>query len=461
MMDESVNPAIPTTAGALLAEEWTINPLATLPSFLEMFMMDEASRSARKSLQAGMTLLQQKLAEQAASTATTTGTSTTTQNDSNGSAEGGLPLSSSSSFSLSYVKSWLQKSSSEFAGTIAKWLERFGPEISCLVLFLLERHCLRSQACATISESLYGGRQAKLDRSTDNNNTQRRKLLPLSDKDRTRLALLVALGPYLRHRMLGWFHKLKSSSQATSARRTLLLKLQKTFVWVYPLLHVWLSSLDLFYQWRYLLGHSVFFHPTSHLLGLVVRRVTQEDNNNTQKSATSTSSGKGSSSSSSYSPTRAQQQSGATKPMQASSNTQTTPMRQAAVWALSSALVLSWMSHFRSEYRRQRQGLIMEQQQQQQQSSSSQLHNYQDIQTDLSLPAAPTSGIKHSMPSHLCPLCQQPRVHPTASSSGFVFCYKCLLQHVQQTGQCPVTGRTCQEAQLLRLYEPNHSTTIQ
>jgi hypothetical protein len=87
-------------------------------------------------------------------------------------------------------------------------LRKFGPEISCLVLYALERRCLRSEACATISESLYGGRRAKLERTkNDSTNNNQRKLLPVSDRDGTRLALLVALGPYLRHRLLLWYQK--------------------------------------------------------------------------------------------------------------------------------------------------------------------------------------------------------------------------------------------------------------
>jgi Pex2 / Pex12 amino terminal region len=412
MMDYAVNPAIPTTTGALLAEEWTINPLATLPSFLEMFMMDEASRSARKSLQAGMTLLQQKLAEQA--------TQSRRSNNNN---------------STVSLLQWLQIQSGQWADTMSRLLQCCGPEFSCLILFLLERHCLRSEACATISESLYGGRLAKMDRSaiSTDKNDNRRKLLPLSDTDRNRMALLVALGPYVRHRLWLCYQKLQQT-QPTSQR--LWKKLHKLFLYVYPLLHVSISSIELVYQWRYMLGHSVFFHPSAHLLGLVVRRVTQEDS---QKSA----------------PTGATQQ-----PQNAAmpSTAKPSAMRQTAVWAMSSAVVLSWISHLRSEYQRQRQALIMEQQQQQQ-GNNTQLHSYNHPSImDSSLPPPPSNPIKISMPSHLCPLCRQPRVHPTASPAGFVFCYKCLLQHVQQTGQCPVTGRSCKEAQLLRLYEPNHST---
>jgi peroxin-12 len=439
MLEDVINPAIPATTGALLAEEWTINPLATLPSFLEMFMMDEAAQSARKSLDAGMGMLQQRLqAQSAAAVAQNRHLQQQQQQQ-----------QQSSKFSLPFLLALLKQSSAQFGLRVAKLLQKFGPEISCLVLYFLERHCLRSDACATISESLYGGRQAKLAQATKD---RQRNLLPLTDRDKTRLALLVALGPYLRHRLLLWYKKLKQQQsqpeQQTASRSNLLQKLEKLFVWVYPFLHVSMSSLDLAYQWRYLLGHSVFFHPYAHYLGLVVRRVTEEDTTSSQGSSSAASTPAAASIPAS---------SRASLPKNSPS-----VWRKGAILALSSAVVLSWVSHFRAEYQRQRQEqMLLQQQQQQQQQHSEQNHestigHNNTIQNNLNIPPPPSSGIaNHALPPHLCPLCRQPRVHPTASTSGFVFCYKCLLQHVQSTGKCPVTGRDCREAQLLRLYEPN------
>ena len=40
-----VNPMVPSSCGALLAEEWTIDPNSTLPSFLEMKMIEEVLSS--------------------------------------------------------------------------------------------------------------------------------------------------------------------------------------------------------------------------------------------------------------------------------------------------------------------------------------------------------------------------------------------------------------------------------
>ena len=48
----SNNPTIPTTVGALLTEECTINPLSPLPSFLELLFVDVARDSGRQALSA-------------------------------------------------------------------------------------------------------------------------------------------------------------------------------------------------------------------------------------------------------------------------------------------------------------------------------------------------------------------------------------------------------------------------
>lgn len=463
MLEDVVNPAVPSTTGALLAEEWTINPLATLPSFLEMFMMDEASRSARKSLDAGMGILREKLQAQAVDASGRGATNNDAENDGNRSRRG----------SLAFLSSLLRRSTTKMAAAVAHLIQYYGPEISCLILYSLERHCLRSDSCATISESLYGGRQAKLDRSPgkQDSHQKHRKLLPLTDRDKTRMALLVALGPYIRHRLLLVYQKLKQQSttsqeQSNAARRlSLLQKLRNLFVWMYPMLHVSLSSMDMIYQWRYMLGHSVFFHPYAHMLGLVVRRVTQEDTLKSQGSSVAASV-KSSMISSTASSTTVPQMSASHS---VTSTSAPSSARNAAVWVLSSAVILSWASHFRSEYQRQRQELMLQQEQQHHQNDN-QLENngnnrnnniHRNVQGNTNMrpmnPPPPSSGMKNTLPAHLCPICRQPRMHPTASSSGFVFCYKCLLQHVKDTGKCPVTGRDCQEAQLLRLYEPNHS----
>ena len=51
--NQTANQTIPTTIGALLAEEFTIDPLSSLPSFLELTFVDVARDSGRHALAMG------------------------------------------------------------------------------------------------------------------------------------------------------------------------------------------------------------------------------------------------------------------------------------------------------------------------------------------------------------------------------------------------------------------------
>jgi hypothetical protein len=44
----------------------------------------------------------------------------------------------------------------------------------------------------------------------------------------------------------------------------------------------------------------------------------------------------------------------------------------------------------------------------------------------------------------VCPLCQEPRIHPTALTGGYVFGLRCLLTYIRCLAPiCPVTGKAC------------------
>jgi len=51
----------------------------------------------------------------------------------------------------------------------------------------------------------------------------------------------------------------------------------------------------------------------------------------------------------------------------------------------------------------------------------------------------------------VCPLCHRIRRNPAMSSGGYVFCYTCLVPHVQRYGHCPVTGMAMTEEQVRRI----------
>lgn len=62
-------------------------------------------------------------------------------------------------------------------------------------------------------------------------------------------------------------------------------------------------------------------------------------------------------------------------------------------------------------------------------------------------------GVIPPADARLCPLCCKTRQDPCAATSGYVYCYLCIVQALRQNRSCPVTGVPCQESDLVRLYD--------
>lgn len=96
-------------------------------------------------------------------------------------------------------------------------------------------------------------------------------------------------------------------------------------------------------------------------------------------------------------------------------------------------------------------------------------HENQNLSGRLSgpvaLPSVPEAGkvgrgcIIPSLDSNICSICNHTRQNPCASSSGYVFCYLCLLPYIREFHRCPVTGLHCEEMDIIRLYEVHHTTS--
>ncbi|XP_063002487.1 peroxisome assembly protein 12 [Elgaria multicarinata webbii] len=57
----------------------------------------------------------------------------------------------------------------------------------------------------------------------------------------------------------------------------------------------------------------------------------------------------------------------------------------------------------------------------------------------------------------VCPLCHKIRANDTAlSTSGFVFCYRCIYNYVKRHQRCPVTGYATELQHLVKLYTPEN-----
>ncbi|XP_014210519.1 peroxisome assembly protein 12 [Copidosoma floridanum] len=80
--------------------------------------------------------------------------------------------------------------------------------------------------------------------------------------------------------------------------------------------------------------------------------------------------------------------------------------------------------------------------------------HYYDLNfTSLPVPPPPQIPDVAKRYKGICPICQKPPwIHTAVITSGFVYCYQCILPEVRKTQKCPVTGYPAKEDHLIRLY---------
>mmetsp|Transcript_53850 Transcript_53850/g.155471 ORF Transcript_53850/g.155471 Transcript_53850/m.155471 type:complete len:422 (-) Transcript_53850:1372-2637(-) len=404
---QRINPLLPETAGALLAEEWTIDPQSTLPSFLERIMIEETQRSTWETLTTVLSHLEDRLDEW--------------------SYRFGMDEYERRS-TWKRRLAWFLKIPQVCRFLSHRILARYSPEIRFLVVYWLDRKSLLSKASAAISEALHGGKRVKL---CPDPKSSEGKLEPMNQRDGIRLALLLALGRYLNERGEILYRKLLSP--ATASFR-LPVKYQQIVKFAYSFLYTSGKAVSLIEKWLYLTGQSVFFDPYSRWLSVVLRRVTEEDSSQQSSPAPNPEASDAISSS----PTNAV--STLLSTLGLSFNEKAT--RSLAYWLLASFAGISWIARLQRTRQRVRQRL-----------------DYQEgtVGSTHAPPkeAASSELLRNCPPTH-CPLCRSPRVHPTASTSGFVFCLSCLTTALRSKAVCPVTGKDCPESSIVRLFEPHN-----
>lgn len=370
-MAEDNSPTIPRSLGALLAEEWAIDPMSTLPSFLEMVMIADANQSARKTLESVTESLIRRL----------------------GTRSQPLEYNRDENSRVQNIFRQLRETKSFLTQRIHTILRSYAPEIRCLFLYYMERKILGSDAHSTSAESMYGSRRAKI--------SKHGKLTDLTDVDKTRLAMILAVTPYLDEKLTQWKQNLVS--RPTNHEKVATLLLEK----VLPVARLCIDFGQVLVRWRFLVGQSHSFDIPSLLLGQIVRRNTREDVERQEHQANT-------------------------------STTKRVPAIQSGIVAcIASAVVFSWLTTMRSEMnrfrRRRRRGAL------------------QPAQQILVPPPQPQNH--HALATDECRICEKNHVLPTASKSGFVFCNECLVQYLRRHGKCPVTGISSDEDSIVPLYE--------
>lgn len=394
-MSEHVNPVNPTSVGALLAEEWSINPLSPLPSFLEMVMIEEASRSMSNAIRTGLDMMEEKINR-------LQGLSSDHIDylDSDEDTDDSFRSVARRTIKLYWIAFHIERS------RLARWLSTnlrtYKLEIQYGMLYLLERHCLNSSSCARIAEAVYGARRVKLIRNAEPGQTSGAKLSELSKDDRTRVAILATFAPYIRDRMDQLYQKWERG-QLNSKGRTF-----HFLMGMYPYLRFSLAGANLYSRWRFLLGKSFSYDFSMQILGQTVRRVTQADTSTSKESNTTSPS-----------------------PIDMASNNSL--VKRSLLSLVSVSVLVSWLTQVRIRWLNAKN---------------------QQLQTPPS-PPPPADRVLPPETQDRCPICKRHWVNPAVcSTSGYVYCLTCILPFIRQYKKCPISGRACEEVNLVRLFEP-------
>ena len=348
------------------------------------------------------------------------------------------------------------------------------------------------------------------------------RLMPLTDTDKIRCAIVAALLPYLGEKLAAWHRKQLNSSTmnersevsdnpSPSRLERIRHKLRAILVAVYPYLRLTAQGTALAYQFGYLAGLTGYYAPSMRALGVLTRRITRADlqqgqQPNEQKGGGQQRSGSRDADANGHG-RRLQARAGAgTAAKPASATSKSTPgsavlttmqsgradqivraIRTTILVGGTTLLVTGWMAHFREELRQRRRRWITGEDDgstagdandlaQQRQlgrrghaaGATGGTSRSRSIWTPQSNPIPPphppklldeseSEYVRRGVPTDptCCPMCHRPRVNPAASTSGHVFCYRCLVMHLRSHGErCPLTGMHCPESRVIRLFEP-------
>jgi Pex2 / Pex12 amino terminal region len=371
----SSNPAVPTSVGALLTEEVTMNPYTPLPSFYEMILIEEAERSSQKILKDALKRLAHKASVYRREIPST---------------------------------SWLRIRVIRFLHFVEFMIKRYGAEIRLIITYFIERRCLLGNACATLAESFYSGRRVKV--------SQGNTLTSMNFQDRIRLACAIACASYLNEKLEHFFRDndlhMHDNTNSGAYRKYLAFLL-----YLRPCIRSAQSGSLLIYRFLYLIGRTVYFHPLSHFMQATVRRCTQEDiqiDNIESIKQSQIHNAK-------------------------ENHWILLIIKRIALCGISSTAILGWYHQFQ-EY--------VEQQKREHLTSNL----IPPSPKPLPFRPNPKHRIRIPESNDICPLCRQPWIAPSVSTSGFVYCHKCLITYVREYGTCPLTGIACPEDRIVRIY---------
>jgi peroxin-12 len=480
------NATVPTTIGALLTEENIIDPLSHLPSFLELTFVDVARNSGRVALSAAwdvgvvylkgledrLATLEQMMVFKVANHRLQRGGSSSSLVSAKR-----IVMAAMSRLRLFYY-THLRKT----CYVIIRGLQSLAPELQSLVMFAIDYHCIHYLAGSTGCEMVYGLKRSKIVNSRVPNLLEKKRVVAgtsmiqknvvdLTAADKTKSAVLAALIPYWKERCDKLYSNLTEQPSTneidnTNFNRSSNTRLRDLFTKLYPYIHLTHEGSIFLYQFAYLLEYTPYWSFSLHALGIILRRLTvadvqRKDEHRDQQKATNNQTLLKPQSQ------RAQRYGAPINSKQVSKLTIPNILRGALVFSISYTIVYGWCRYFQRQLSLRRRRWIAgdnnssQIRQQSNASRNDEATGTQRIHHPIPPPPLPPVQLKGTENSDCkikwaCPWCHEPRINPTASTSGYVFCYKCLLLKLRRDGEyCPVTGMPCKESQVVRLFESN------
>uniref|UniRef100_A0A8D0GJB6 Peroxisome assembly protein 12 n=1 Tax=Sphenodon punctatus TaxID=8508 RepID=A0A8D0GJB6_SPHPU len=321
---------------------------------------------------------------------------------------------------LQHVAKVLAESNPGRYGFLWRWFD----EIYTLLDLLLQQHYL-SRCSASFSENFYGLKRIAL---RDKQRVQRLASAGLPQKRHWKSLLFLVLIPYLKTKLEKLVSSLREEDEYSIHPPSSSWKcFYRAFLAAYPFVNMAWEGWFLSQQLCYILGKAQHHSPLLRLAGVRLVRLTVEDMQALEhKSAT---------------PTPSQQ------PVCSVKEQVQSAVKRAlggVAFSLSTGLsvgvfflqFLDWW--YSSE-------------------------NQETIKSLTALPTPPPPvHLDHGTDSPLlpklktvCPLCRKIRANDTVlSTSGFVFCYRCVYMYVKSHQRCPITGYATELQHLVKLYTP-------
>lgn len=290
------------------------------------------------------------------------------------------------------------------------WLLRLYDELYTLLDLILQNYYLHSHN-GSFAENFYGIKRIPcVEQLTDKGR------LPKSCLYRS-IACLVFI-PYIKHKLDFMFEELRHRiNTGRQSQNTNLNKLYKAFVTVYPYVHmIWEGSI-LVYLTSYMFGKSKWHSPFVKLSSVELVHQQEQDFEPSQIHSTDT-----------------------WNDLSLNKKALFICKRAASVTAITLSTGLSV-------------GVFFLQFLDWWYASDTNAPSLLALPT----PDPPQPDVDETLPPHnICPICLRMRTNDTALSvSGFVFCYPCIYEHIQQYGSCPVTSYPARKDHLIKLYRPD------